>query len=95
VKSKPVQIFVRIGALKRFHVLKQKTAELPVTVSWDRRRGERRQASENPQTDQRKSDRRASPPFTWKVADFVVVEETGSPAKELRQGVPVDTPKSE
>jgi hypothetical protein len=81
VKSKPVQIFVRIGALKRFHVLKQKTAELPVTVSWDRRRGERRQASDSPQADQRKSDRRATPPFTWQVADFVVVEETGSPAK--------------
>jgi hypothetical protein len=81
VKSKPVQIFVRIGALKRFHVLKQKTAELPVTVSWDRRRGERRQASESPQADQRKSDRRASPPFTWQVADFVVVEDEGSPAK--------------
>ena len=81
VKSKAVQIFVRIGALKRFHVLKQKTAELPVTVSWDRRRGERRQASASPQADQRKTDRRAAPPFTWQVADFVVVEETGSPAK--------------
>ena len=87
MKSKPVQIFVRIGALKRFHVLKQKTAELPVTVLWDRRRGERRSASdeipaeptpESPRADQRKSDRRGTPPYTWQVADFVVVEEPGS-----------------
>jgi hypothetical protein len=82
VKSKPVQIFVRIGALKRFHVLKQKTAELPVTVSWDRRRGERRTAAVNRATDQRKSDRRSEPPYTWQVADFVVVEETGSGSEE-------------
>ena len=87
MKSKPVQIFVRIGALKRFHVLKQKTAELPVTVLWDRRRGERRSASaddtteqkpQSPTVDQRKIDRRGAPPYTWQVADFVVVEETES-----------------
>lgn len=91
--SKPVQIFVRIGALKRFHVLKQKTAELPVTVLWDRRRGERRSAaaeaaaedkmaSESPKVDQRKNDRRGTPPYTWQVADFVVVEETGSKGED-------------
>ena len=34
-----VRMFVRIGALKRFHFLKKKTAELPVSVEWDRRRG--------------------------------------------------------
>jgi hypothetical protein len=33
-----VRMFVRIGALKRFHFLKQKTANLPVSVEWDRRR---------------------------------------------------------
>lgn len=71
-----VRIFVRIGALKRFHVLKQKTAELPVEVAWDRRRGERRTASATPAGDQRKIDRRSAPPFTWDAADFVVVEDS-------------------
>jgi len=36
-----VRMFVRIGALKRFHFLKKKTADLPVSVEWDRRRDER------------------------------------------------------
>jgi hypothetical protein len=70
-----VRIFVRIGALKRFHVLKQKTAELPVEIAWDRRRGERRSANGACPDDQRKTDRRGAPPFTWDVADFVVVED--------------------
>ena len=70
-----VRMFVRIGALKRFHFLKKKTAELPVSVEWDRRRSERRGAADDrahPGT----ADRRGSPPFTWETADFVVVEET-------------------
>ena len=73
-KSTAVRIFVRIGALKRFHVLKQKTAELPVEVTWDRRRTERRAASDTRPDEQRKTDRRSAPPFTWDAADFVVVE---------------------
>jgi hypothetical protein len=74
-KLNNVRIFVRVGALKRFHVLKRKTAELPVEVAWDRRRGERRTAAPSPGRDQRKTDRRSTPPFTWDVADFVVVDE--------------------
>jgi len=71
----PVRIFVRLGALKRFHALKAKTAALPVPVSWDRRRAERRTSRAAEEHDRRTRDRRGSPPFTWDVADFVVVEE--------------------
>jgi hypothetical protein len=71
-----VRMFVRIGALKRFHFLKKKTADLPVSVEWDRRRSDRRtedaSAGEHPPD----TERRGSPPFTWETADFVVVEET-------------------
>ena len=74
-----VRMFVRIGALKRFHFLKKKTADLPVSVEWDRRRTERR-AGDQPDTPKtRGSERRGTPPFTWETADFVVVEETAEP----------------
>ena len=70
---KPVGVIVRRGAQRRFDSLTKKTAGLPVVVSWDRRQGDRR-ASPQPfeDTDQRKTDRRQKPPFTWEVADFVV-----------------------
>ena len=71
----PVRIFVRIGALKRFHMLKEKTTELPVEVVWDRRRRERRSASASAAAERRGQDRRQQLPFTWEVADFVVVEQ--------------------
>ena len=80
-----VRMFVRIGALKRFHFLKKKTADLPVSVEWDRRRGDRREG-ESGGPAARTSERRGTPPFTWETADFVVVEE---PA------VPVGSKKSE
>jgi len=71
----PVRIFVRIGALKRFHTLKQKTTELPVEVSWDRRRRERRVSPVSAAGERRERDRRQQLPFTWEMADFVVVQE--------------------
>ena len=70
-----VKIFVRIGALRRFDALKMKTAELPVTIEWDRRRGERRRSAASVDANQRLNDRRQQLPFTWEAADFVVVEE--------------------
>ena len=70
----PLEIYVRVGALKRFDTLKRKTAEFPVAVRWDRRKGERRAASVPTPADSRTSDRRAAPPFTWELADFVIVE---------------------
>jgi hypothetical protein len=74
-----VRMFVRIGALKRFHFLKQKTADLPVSVEWDRRRTDRRSGEEAGSANVRKSERRGAPPFTWDTADFVVVEESAVP----------------
>jgi hypothetical protein len=74
-----VRMFVKIGALKRFHFLKQKTADLPVSVEWDRRRSDRRSDDEATSANVRKVERRATPPFTWDTADFVVVEEPAEP----------------
>lgn len=75
-KKKPIGIVVRRGALRRFDALTRKTAELPVTVTWDRRAGERRTADGAAGVDRREGDRRKEPGFTWQVADFVVVEES-------------------
>jgi hypothetical protein len=70
-----VDLIVRRGALRRFHKLKQKAAELPVNVSWDRRQHDRRAEPESNEVDgdRRTADRRAKPPFTWETSDFVVV----------------------
>jgi hypothetical protein len=63
-----VEFIVRRTALRRFHKLRQATADLPaVKLSWDRR-------SNAGQDGQRGTDRRQQPPFTWDAADFVVVE---------------------
>ena len=75
VNNKPIGIVVRRGALRRFDALNRKTAELPVTVTWDRRAGDRRAADETAGADRRVGDRRKEPGFTWQAADFVVVEE--------------------
>jgi hypothetical protein len=75
-KKKPIGIVVRRGALRRFDALTRKTAELPVTITWDRRVGERRTADDTDGADRRGGDRRKEPGFTWQVADFVVVEES-------------------
>lgn len=75
-----VRMFVRIGALKRFHFLKKKTADLPVSVEWDRRRSDRRTEDAAAGKRPRDTERRGSPPFTWDTADFVVVEEPATPA---------------
>jgi hypothetical protein len=74
--EEPLAIVVRRGASRRFDALKNQTSELPVVVSWDRRTSDRR-ASSNPSMevprDRRDTERRQEPPFTWEVADFVVV----------------------
>lgn len=70
-----VRMFVRIGALKRFHFLKKKTADLPVSVEWDRRRMDRQSDEAAESSNLQGEERRGTPPFTWDTADFVVVEE--------------------
>jgi hypothetical protein len=74
-----VRMFVRIGALKRFHFLKKKTADLPVSVEWDRRRTDRPEEAVGGDSP-RSTERRGTPPFTWETADFVVVEEPAAQA---------------
>ena len=76
-----LRIFVRRGAIRRFHRLTRDAAGLPVTVEWDRRQTERRTDEESAATDQRREERRTDPPFTWKAAEFVVVEEDPSDAE--------------
>ena len=73
-----VRMFVRIGALKRFHFLKKKTVDLPVSVEWDRRRADRRSDPADGAHPPR-VERRGAQPFTWETADFVVVEEPTEP----------------
>lgn len=75
--SNSIELVVRRGALRRFDLLKKKTADLPVTVSWDRREDERRASSSGEiDGDRRATERRQNPPFTWELADFVVVVPT-------------------
>jgi hypothetical protein len=83
-KKKPVGIVVRRGALRRFDALTRKTAHLPVAVSWDRRTEHRRSTAEPAPAERRSGDRRQKPPFTWEVADFVVVD-TPAPAATSRR----------
>ncbi len=71
-KTSKVDLIVRRGALRRFHKLSQKTADLPVTVLWDRRTSDRRSAAGASATERRTKERRQKPPFTWEVSDFVV-----------------------
>jgi hypothetical protein len=77
-KKGAVEIVVRRGAMRRFDALKTRTTELPVVVTWDRRTDERRDAdaSAGVKRDRRENERRRQPPFTWDLADFVVVEPT-------------------
>ena len=76
--SKPIGLVVRRGALRRFDALKRKTENLPVDVIWDQRQGDRRVGADDGHANRRRTDRRRTPPFTWELADFVVVE----PAEE-------------
>lgn len=75
-KESPIEIVVRRGAMRRFDALKTRTSELPVVVTWDRRTDDRRDrdASADVKRDRRQNERRRTPPFTWDLADFVVVE---------------------
>jgi len=77
-KKAPLEIVVRRGAMRRFDALKTRTSELPVVVTWDRRTADRRDSKAlahqvDVPRDRRATDRRQTPPFTWDLADFVVV----------------------
>jgi hypothetical protein len=85
-KKDAVEIIVRRGALRRFDALKTKTGELPVVVTWDRRLDDRRGvAAAKGKPERRYKDRRRTPPFTWELADFVVVEPTKGQKKSAKK----------
>jgi hypothetical protein len=74
-EQQPIRMVVRRGAVRRFEALKEGTADLPVEVTWDGRRADRRGVSGNIARERRRADRRRTPPFTWNVADFLVVDD--------------------
>ena len=69
----PIELIVRRGALRRFDKLKRATAEMPVKVLWDRRTSDGRSSAS---AGEAHAERRKRPPFTWDVADFLVVGES-------------------
>jgi len=74
-KGGAIEIVVKRGSLRRFDALKTRTAELPVVVTWDRRVADQREEDRSGGGKKRSySERRRTPPFTWDLADFVVVE---------------------
>jgi hypothetical protein len=84
-KKEPIEILVRRGAIRRFDALKTRTSKLPVVVTWDRRTGERRDEDTTAGAKRdRATERRRKPPFTWDLADFVVVE-PAKPRKASRK----------
>jgi hypothetical protein len=79
-------MIVRRGAVPRFEALKEKTRHLNVEVVWDRREGNGPDAAAAAvKRDQEFADRRGDPPFTWKVADFVVVVPRSTRAKRPKR----------
>jgi hypothetical protein len=73
-------IIVRSGALDRYAALRDAFSPEGVDVIWDRRRGDRRRPAPEPQPapERRRRERRATPPASWRLLDFLVVP--GRPA---------------
>jgi hypothetical protein len=88
VAAPSLELIVRRGALKRFAALTEKTADLPVKVSWDSRTDDRRRGADagaDGAEERRRSDRRQEPPFTWDSADFLVLERERVPSPPKRK----------
>jgi hypothetical protein len=85
-KRDRIEIVVRRGAIRRFDALKTRTSELPVVVTWDRRTDRHRDDGDatSATSNHRQTERRRKPPFTWDLADFVVVEPV-KPRKTTRK----------
>ncbi|NOT27258.1 MAG: hypothetical protein HOP16_14285 [Acidobacteria bacterium] len=67
-------IIVKRGDLERYELL-FKTFGQRVTVLWDRRKNQRRQATDVLSSgDRRRAERRGLPGTSWKSLGFVVVE---------------------
>ena len=70
-----LRIFVKRGAIWRFHRLTRDAQKLPISVEWDRRKHDRRAAPAPVDDEKRREDRRAAAPFTWDTAEFVIVDD--------------------
>lgn len=66
---------VRAGETRVFELLREKVA----SVMWDRRRGERRTASQAIGTERRGGDRRRPPPPTWETLGFILASSPRPP----------------
>ena len=88
--TKPVRLIVRRGAQRRYDALQAKTKDLPVEVSWDRRKDDPEEGLARPPA----VERRQEPPFTWEVADFVVAPDSPweSAARDRRRAGESPTP---
>jgi hypothetical protein len=73
----PLRIYVRRGALRRFHRLTRDAKGLPVSVEWDRRTGDRsaEPLAAPPASESKPDERRSDPPLTWTAGEFVVVND--------------------
>ncbi len=67
-------VVVRRGQLVRFQALVERLEETGlVEVIWDRRMADRRGTVASVALDRRRRERRARPPATWVVLDFVLI----------------------
>jgi hypothetical protein len=81
-------IRVRRGALRRFDLLAAKSEGLPVEIKWDRRVTDRRAAAGGNAGNRRRGERRQKPPYTWEVADFLVVGDSSQLDEDSTPGQP-------
>ncbi len=69
-------VIVQRGNLERFRALERAYRSSPsVHVIWDRRMGDRRQASSPVAQDRRRHERRGPPRASWTTGGYVFVEQ--------------------
>jgi hypothetical protein len=70
-------VVVRSGREEVFRDLTETFRGFPATVIWDRRRRERRIATQQVGVERRQGQRRAEPGQTWRTLGFVILEREG------------------
>lgn len=72
-------VVVRSGRDEIFRDLTETFRGFPATVIWDRRRRDRRVATQQVGLERRRGQRRAQPTDTWRTLGFVILESEGPP----------------
>jgi hypothetical protein len=72
-------VVVRSGRDEIFRDLTETFRGFPATVIWDRRRRDRRVATQQVGLERRRGQRRAQPIDTWRTLGFVILESEGPP----------------